>query len=129
MSNSEGRDFTDWLTSRFEATGGFTALVVLLQIGGDVVTPITCSYVHVIGADVPWRDMKAMLDASGRAWNGAAIFAESAPGGGPIIDIVAKARLQQRIEEVTMNRMVLNEAGLFDGRGRRIRIDPVTAAG
>ena len=47
------------------------------------------------------------------------------PGGGPLIDIVAKARLQERIDEVTVDRMVLNGAGFFDTRGRPIRIDPV----
>jgi hypothetical protein len=42
-----------------------------------------------------------------------------------LIDIVAKARLQERIDEVTVNRMVLNDAGFFDTHGRAIRIDPV----
>lgn len=69
-----------------------------------------------------------MLDASGRAWEGVAIFVETAPGGGPLIEIVAKARTQSRIDEVTANRMALNEAGLFDVQGRRFRIDPVGEA-
>ena len=125
MSRSKGAEFESWITERFAASGGFTALILLLSMGGDKVEMISCSYVHVIGDEVRWRDMKTMLDASRRKWDGFAIFAESPPGGGPLMDIVAKARLQERIDEVTVNRMVLNDAGFFDTRGRPIRIDPV----
>lgn len=125
MSNSDGVAFEAWIKDRFADTGGFTALVLLLTIGDGKVSPISCSYVHVIGDEVSWRDMHAMLAASRRKWDGVAIFAEAAPGGGPLIEITAKARLQERIDEVTMNRMTLNDAGLFDTRGRAIRIDPV----
>lgn len=125
MSSSSGAEFESWIAERFAETGGFTALILLLSIGDDTVAPISCSYVHVIGADVSWAGMKSMLDASGRRWEAVAIFSEAAPGGGPAIDVVAKARLQERIDEVTFNRMVLNDAGFFDVRGRPIRIDPV----
>ena len=129
MSNSDGCPFAEWLDARVAETKGFTALVLLLSMRGDRVDPVSCSYVHVIGNEVSWAELKSMLDASGKTWDGVAIFVERTPGGGPVFDLVAKARLQQRIEEVTMNRMVLNEAGLFDRRGRRIRIDPVEARG
>lgn len=42
------------------------------------------------------------------------IFAERAPGGGPVIEVVARARQQARID-----------GGMFDTRGRAIRIAPV----
>lgn len=127
-SHRDGAGFEGWLAERFAATGGFTAVMLLLAIGGDKVAPISCAYVHVIGDEVAWRDLKSMLDASRTAWDGVAIFTEAAPGGGPVIDIVAKARMQERIDEVTVDRMVLNDAGLFDKRGRAIRIDPLEAA-
>lgn len=120
-----GTDFDAWIASRFGETRGFTAVILLLSIGDDRIEPISCAYVHVVGDEVTWRDMRAMLDASRRRWDGVAIFVEAAPGGGPVIDIVAKARMQERIDEVTMNRMALNDAGLFDSAGRAIRIDPV----
>lgn len=125
MSSSSGADFKTWFDDRFAETGGFTALILLLAIGDGKVSPISCSYVHVIGNETRWVDMKAMLDASHVAWDGFVIFAESPPGGGPLIDIVAKTRLQARIDEATANRMVLNDGGFFDNRGRAIRIDPV----
>jgi hypothetical protein len=125
LSNSKGTEFEHWIAERFAATNGFTALILLVNLGNDKVELISCSYVHVIGDEVRWRDMKTMLDASRRKWDGFAVFAESPPAGGPLIDIVAKARLQERIDEVTVNRMVLNDAGFFDAHGRAIRIDPV----
>lgn len=125
MSNSKGREFETWIAGKFAETGGFTALILLLDIGADKVSPISCSYVHVIGDEIAWKSMKSMLDASGRRWSGFAIFPETAPGGGPLIDIVAKARLQERIDQVTADRMTLNTGGMFDTKGRAIRIDPV----
>jgi hypothetical protein len=125
LSSSEGAEFEAWIAERFAATRGFTALVLLIAMRDAGVQPISCSYVHVIGDEVTWKDMRAMLDASRRAWDAVALFAEAAAGGGPLIDLVAKGRLQERIDEVTMNRMVLNEAGFFDNKGRAIRIDPL----
>ncbi len=125
MSSSKGAEFERWIAERHAATNGFTALILLIDLGHDKVELISCSYVHVIGDEVRWRDMKSMLDASRRKWDGFAVFPESPPGGGPLIDIVAKARLQERIDEVTVNRMILNEAGFFDTQGRAIRIDPL----
>lgn len=124
----EGRDLEAWFAERYAETSGFTALLLLLDIADERVSPISCAHLHVIGPDVGWRDMKTMLDASRRRWDGVAIFVEAAPGGGPVIDLVAKARLQGRIDEVTANRMVLNDAGLFDTLGRRFRVDPAGGA-
>ena len=125
MSNSKGAEFERWIVEQYAATNGFTALILLINLGSDKVDLISCSYVHVIGDEVRWKDMKNMLDAARLKWDAFAVFPESPPGGGPLIDLVAKARLQERIDEVTVNRMVLNDAGFFDTHGRHIRIDPV----
>lgn len=125
MSSSNGAEFNDWMEEKFADSGGFTGLVLLLAMSEHSIEPITCSYVHVIGDETRWPDMKRMLDGSGRKWDAVVMFAESPPGGGPLIDVVAKARLQARIDEVTANRMTLNEGGMFDTQGRAIRIDPV----
>ncbi|KAB2850733.1 MAG: hypothetical protein F9K44_03945 [Hyphomicrobiaceae bacterium] len=118
-------EFDLWFKARYAETQGFTALVLLVAFAGPSVNPISCSYVHVIGDELDWREMRALFDRSGRSWDAVAIFAESSPGGGPLIDLVARARLQERITEVTADRMRLNEAGFFDRKGRKVRIDPV----
>lgn len=125
MSSSEPTDFDRWIADRFAATEGFTALMLLVSIGPDRVGMIACSYLHVVGDEIDWPQMRALIDQSRRPWDGVAFFAESTPGGGPMLDVVAKARLQERIDEVTRDRMRLNEAGFFDPQGRAIRIDPV----
>lgn len=128
MSSSDGADFHRWVAGAFADGGGFTALIILLEIGGDKVTPLTCSHLHFIGPEVRWREMRDLLDRSGRKWQGAAFFTAQAPGGGPVADFVAQAQLQSRAEEVIMNRMRLNDAALFDRRGRLFRVDPAEGA-
>jgi len=127
LSSSDGKEFEGWIVDRFAEANGFTALLLLLSIDKGRIDMISCSYLHVIGDEVAWKDMKSMLDSSRRKWDAFAIFPESPPGGGPLLDVVAKARLQERIDEVTANRMVLNTSGLFDRRGRAFRIDPIDA--
>lgn len=126
MSSSKATDFDRWIRQRFADSQGFTALILLLTLRNDAVTMISCSYLHVIGDETDWRQVKAMIDQSRKSWDGVAFFSESSPGGGPLLDFVAKARLQERIDEVTVNRMRLNDAGFFDPFGRAIRIDPIT---
>lgn len=128
MSSSERRrktQFDAWFETRYAETQGFTALVLLIVFAGVKVNAVSCSYVHVVGDELDWQQMRGLFDRSGRNWDAVAIFAEASPGGGPLIDLVARARLQERITEVTADRMRLNEAGFFDKKGRKIRIDPV----
>lgn len=125
MSSSRATDFDRWIVARFAETEGFTALILLLSMQGSRVDMISCSYLHVVGDETDWRQMCGLIDQSRRRWDGVAFFAESSPGGGPLLDIVAKARLQERIDEVTIDRLRLNDAGFFDPKGRAIRIDAV----
>ncbi len=122
MSSSES-DFERWLQARYAATDGFTALILLVTIGARV-EMTACAYLHVIGAEVSWTEMRKLIDQNRKRWDGVAIFAESDRDGGPVIDLLAQSRLQERINEVTADRMVLNKAGFFDPQGRSIRIDP-----
>ena len=122
MSSSE-TDFSRWLKARFAATEGFTALILLVTIR-ERVEMIACAYLHIVGDELDWPEMKRLIDQNGKAWHGVAFFAESDSDGGPVIDLVAASRLQDRIDAVTADRMVLNEAGFFDPAGRSNRIDP-----
>lgn len=125
MSKAERTDFDRWITARFAEGGPFTMLMLLIAMPDTRVDMIACTFLHVIGDETRWPDMRQMLDQSRKPWDGIALFAERPPGGGPLIDVVASARLQSRIDEVTVDRMVLNDAGFFDRKGRAIRIDPV----
>lgn len=100
-------------------------LMLLIAMPGTQVDMIACTWLHVIGDETRWPDMRQMVEQSRKPWDAVAFFAERTPGGGPLIDVVASARLQSRIDEVTVDRMLLNDAGFFDRKGRAIRIDPL----
>jgi hypothetical protein len=102
---------------------GFTALIVLVKIGGDTVTPVASTYVHLIGDDLSWSEFSALLARSGQAWDGVALFAESAEGGGAIPDALAKIKLREIELRLGEDRIHINEGHFFDVWGRRLRVE------
>jgi hypothetical protein len=131
LSTSEhGRptDFDRWLAAEFAATGGFTALIVLVEIGETQVTPLSSTFLNVIGDDVAWPEMAMLLKGAGRTWDGAAFFpVTDEEAGGPVDNPTARARLEAIAERLDDDRLVLNEGYFFDTAGRRLRIEEVTA--
>lgn len=125
MSKSDGADFDAWVEERIAATEGFTAIVMLLALSNQSIEPISCSYIDMVGDDMHWSELKALLDETGQRWDAVAIFAESAPGGGPVVDVVARARLQAHVDDVMADGLALNDGDMFDTLGRAIRIAPV----
>ena len=126
MSNSDATDFDRWLADTFAATGGFTALILLIEIGADSVVPVASSYLHIIGDEAAWPEFAALFERSGKPWNGVSLLAEAAAEGGPVMDFLARERLRERAEAVNEDRMRLNEGGFFDRFGRAMRVDPIT---
>ena len=128
MSTSESTDFDDWLADMVRQHGEFTALVILTEIGERSVAPLCSTYVHVIGGEVDWEEIKIMFAGSGRDWHGAAFFPTKARNGGPIDNPTARLRLTELEAKVTADRMVLNDGHFFDTQGRRIKIEPIADA-
>lgn len=118
--------FDDWIKHEFRSTGGFTALVILVSIGELSVTPLRSTYFHVIGDKVRWAEISTLFAQSGAGWDGA-LFAvrPDTDTGGPIPDANARVELRTLTEELTANRLVLNENHFFDHWGRRLKIDEV----
>ena len=123
MSISDSSDFEPWVKSAYREMQGFTALIVLVKIGEDTVTPVASTYVHLIGEDLSWSDFSALLTRSGQAWDGVALFAESAKDGGPIPDGLAKIKLREIELRLGEDRIHINEGHFFDCWGRRLRVD------
>jgi hypothetical protein len=131
LSSADARrttGFDAWLQDMLVRHGEFTVLIVLTQIGARSVVPLCSTYCHVIGDEVDWHDMKAMLAGSGRSWDGVAFFPTKGEGGGPIDAATARARLAELEAKVIENRMVLNDGHFFDREGRRIEIEPAVDA-
>jgi hypothetical protein len=116
-------DFEQWLTAQFADTGAFTAFIVLVRVAGDDVSLLKSSYAHLIGDDMPWRDMQRLLDGSGVRWDGVAFFVGLAHGGGPMNDSEAAAKLKQVEADVKADPLHFNRGMFFDRRGRHMRID------
>ena len=114
-------DFNDWIVEEFQR-GPFTAMIIVLTIGEETVEPVASTYLHVIGDEVDWRDMRRMLNGAPKKWNAVAFFA-SREGNGPVPDLVAKVRLLDIEERVHADRLELNNGAFFDAKGRRMMVE------
>lgn len=119
-------DFEHWLTCEFEASGPFTALVVLVEIAETRVTPLCSTYFNAIGDEIEWQDVVIMFAGAGRPWDGAAFFPVVAPKGGPLDNPRARLCLRDLESRLDQDRLVLNEGHFFDKWGRRLTIEEVT---
>jgi hypothetical protein len=128
LSTSERTEFDEWLADMVRQHGEFTVLVILTEIGESSVVPLCSTYLHVIGDEVAWEEVKVMFAGSGRDWQGAAFFPTKARNGGPIDNPTARTRLAELEAKVTEDRMTLNDGHFFDTDGRRIKIEPVADA-
>ena len=118
-------DFEHWLTAQFAETGAFTAFIVLVRIGETEVVPLKSSYAHLIGDDMPWPGMRALLESARTPWDGVAFFVGLAYDGGPLPDAVAAAKLKDVEADVKSDPLALNRGLLFDRDGRHLRVDQV----
>jgi hypothetical protein len=118
-------DFEHWLTAQFADTGAFTAFIVLVRIAGDEVIPVKSSYAHMIGDDMPWPGMCALLDSARVPWQGVAFFVGLGHDGGPLSDAVAAAKLKDVEADVKSDVLALNRGMFFDREGRHLRVDQV----
>jgi hypothetical protein len=125
LSTSERTEFDQWLAGMVREHGQFTLLVVLTAIGERSVTPLCSTYMHVIGDEIEWEEIKVMFAGSGQSWDGAAFFPTKAQNGGPVDNPTARLRLAELEAKVNQDRMVLNDGHFFDTQGRHIEIEPI----
>lgn len=116
-------DFEQWLAAQFADTGAFTAFIVLVRIARDEVAPLKSSYAHLIGDDMPWPEMRALLDGARTPWDGVAFFVGLGHAGGPLPDAVAARRLKDVEADVKADPLAFNRGMFFDREGRHLRID------
>lgn len=120
--------FDHWVRDEFDRSGAFTALIVLVAIEEHTVRPLRSSYLHMIGPDVGWSDMVGMFDKAGADWDGVCFTVRTdGEGGGPVADAAARIALQDHVHEIVEDRSLLNSGHFFDRKGRRLRVDEVTA--
>jgi hypothetical protein len=124
-SDPPGREalFDQWIAREYRRTGGFTALIVLIEIGELTVAPLKSTYAHVIGDDIDWAQLTGLLSGAGVAWDGVLIEALSAPSGGPVPDGDARAALRALERRIAEDRLAINRGHFFDRWGRRMKVE------
>lgn len=128
MSTSEPLNFEAWLKSHYGQTGGFTALIVLLEIGEERVSAVSSTYVHLIGDELGWADFAALMSKSGRVWDGVVLFPETSDGHGPIPDMLARIRLREAEARIAEDPIHINDGHFFDRWGRRMKVEETAPA-
>ncbi len=122
-------DFERWLAAQFADTGSFTIFIVLVRIVGNEVQAVRSSYAQMVGDDMPWLQMRRLLDGAHAVWDGVAFFVGLLDeSGGPMPDTMAKVKLGEVEAQVLADPLVLNRGLFFDREGRHMRIDEVTRA-
>jgi hypothetical protein len=119
-------DFDTWLAEEYAQGGpaGFTVLMLLLRIRPKDVKPVASAFAHVIGDEIDWGGMTAILNGSGRKWDAAVFFPRRDPrSGGPLDSPSAKLWLMDLQARIDDDRLVINEGRFFDAWGRAMRVD------
>jgi hypothetical protein len=120
-------EFDEWIAAEFADRGAFTVLVVLVEIGERSVTPLSSTYLNVIGTETRWLEIVALFAGAGVHWDGASFFPVTAPEGGPLDNHAARIGLRAIEARVKADRLALNEGFFFDCLGRRMMVEEAPA--
>lgn len=118
-------DFDRWLGNQFAASGPFTLLFVLVRIDELTIHPLKSSYATVIGNELDWQQMRALLDTAKVPWTGCVFYVGLSGAGGPLPDGEARPALKQREQQLIADHGTANEGYFFDRDGRMLRLDPM----
>lgn len=118
---AQDTDFDDWLVETFAAMGPFTMLFVLLRIEARGVRPLRSAHLHVTGADLPWPEMRGMLDGAGVDWDGAVFWRAGREG--LVEDAEARRRLASLVRALAGDRTLIREGEFFNPDGLRLSLD------
>jgi hypothetical protein len=125
MADPFETDFDEWLATLFGRAGSFTVLIFLIGIGENSVTPLRSTHLHVVGDEIRWPEMAALLSSAGVDWQAAAFF--QADAGGLVDDMIAKQRLAALTRHLNEDRKLLNDSEFFDRNGLRLKLEQVVA--
>ena len=123
-------DFDAWLAEEYAAgdPAGFTVLMLVLKIRKTDVKPLASAFAHVIGDELDWGGMTAILNGSGRKWDAAVFFPRrDRETNGPLDNASAKIWLMELQARIDDDRLVINEGRFFDAWGRAMRVDEASA--
>ena len=116
-------DFDDWIVAEHGRRGDFTMLFVLVAIRAETgaVDIPRGAWLHVVGPDLRWPEMAAILANAGADWSGAAFFAAGAEGLVP--DPTARERLAALGRALHEDRRLIRKGAFFNQAGLALRLD------
>lgn len=118
--------FDRWFEATLDREGPFTMFLILFEAAPTTILPLRSSYVHVIGPDLHWAELVALMDEADAPWDSVGIFAAKAPTGTPLPDVTARQRLASLEAAVVRDRLTIQKGELFDREGRRLSLDLAT---
>ena len=118
--------FDRWLIETLDRERPFTMFLVLMAEAPATIVPIRSSYLHVIGPDIRWNELVALIGEPDASWHSVAVFAATARTGGPMPDVEARQRLASLEAAVIRDRMTVRKGELFDTRGRKLDLSPLS---
>jgi hypothetical protein len=89
------------------------------------VKAVKSSYAQMIGDEMEWAEMLALLDGARTPWDGVAFFVGLGNEGGPLPDAVARTKLKEVEASVLADPLELNRGRFFDRLGRHMQVDEV----
>lgn len=116
-------DFDDWVLSTYAQAGSFTMLFILVGIGETKVHLLRSAYVHVVGDELRWPDMRTLFKSANVDWSGAAFFRAGREG--LVEDAEAKARLASLVRKLDEDRSLIREGEFFNSDGLRLAIEEI----
>ena len=117
--------FDRWLDETLDREGPFTMFLILMEQAPTTIVPVRSSYLHVIGPDIRWDEMVALMGEAEADWSSVAVFAAKAASGGPMPDVEARQRLASLQAAVIRDRMTVRKGELFDTMGRKLELSPL----
>jgi hypothetical protein len=118
-------EFDQWVAAEFARSGAFTALVVLVDVNANQVTPLCSTYFNVVDDEIDWQEIAILFAGSGADWDAACFFPMSAPDGAPLDNPNARSKLRELEARLDQNLLVLKEGHCFNKLGRRLTNEEV----
>lgn len=123
MSEIFDTDFDEWLVGTFDTTGPFTMLFVLVGIGETKVDLLRSAFLHVIGDEMRWPGMAALLDGAKVSWSGVVFFRAGREG--IVEDNEARSRLAALVRKLHEDRSLIREGEFFNRDGLRLALEEI----
>jgi hypothetical protein len=116
-------DFDDWVIETYADAGSFTMIFILVAITETKVELLRSAYLHVVGDELRWPEMKNVFKGAGVNWSGAVFYRAGREG--LVEDGQAKSRLASLVRKLDEDRSLIRDGEFFNADGLRLTIEEI----